>query len=54
VPFVGPVRATLRRRRFMGRSGTRWMMTLVVLLIGLVVIPHLAIHGRHYHFWLIP
>jgi len=42
------------RRRFLGRSGRRWAITIAVLVVGVFVLPHIAIHGRHYHFWLIP
>lgn len=44
----------LRRRRFMGRSGARWVVALAVLVVGVVVLPHFTIDGHHYHFWLIP
>jgi hypothetical protein len=46
--------AARRRLRFLGRSGRWWTVTAVVLVVGLVVLPHFAIHGGHYRFWFIP
>jgi hypothetical protein len=39
-----------RRRR---RYRARWALWLTVILIGLLVLPHFSIAGRHWHFWLI-
>lgn len=53
---VGPGQGRLfgSRGRFLGRSTTRWAVALVVLVVGVLVLPHITIDGRHYHFWLIP
>ncbi|HJQ73341.1 MAG TPA: hypothetical protein VJ814_00525 [Gaiellaceae bacterium] len=43
-----------RRRRFLGRSGGRWAYTMTLLVLGVLVLPHIAVHGHHYRFWVIP
>jgi hypothetical protein len=57
-PHIGPLQA-LRVDETpcpvdLGRSRTRWAIALAVLVVGVLVLPHLAINGHHYRFWLIP
>jgi len=50
VAAAPPSEATHRRRR---RFRARWAIWLTAILIGLLVLPHFTIAGRHWRFWLI-
>jgi hypothetical protein len=52
------------RRRFFGastaargtrgaRSATSLLLIVIVAIIGMVLLPHLTIHGRHYHVFIL-
>jgi hypothetical protein len=45
-------RSTPRRRGSWGTFLASFVVTLV--LVGIFLLPHLAIAGRHYRVWLIP
>ena len=36
------------------RSGRRWGIWLTLIVVGVLVLPHFAISGHHWRFWLLP
>jgi hypothetical protein len=45
---------TVATRRHRRRARAPWALWLGLLVLGLLVLPHLTIHGRHWHVWFLP
>jgi hypothetical protein len=41
-----------QRSLFGRRSRVRWLVVLAVLIVGVFVLPHVAIDGRHWRFFI--